>query len=447
MVRKRRRVSRRRITRRKTRRRTGSKTMTVRIRGRGGYWTDKLRAGASAVYKGLQQHVPAGTWERLGTAGGGAMGGSTGAALGGLLGKGISSITGFGDYSVKGNSLTVPEGVMVPTFGDMARATRIRHREYVTDISNVAGSTAFQLLAFACNPGISTTFPWLSQIAENYQEYEVIGMCFEFVSTCSEYGGSSAPLGSVIMASDYNSVDANFSTKIAMENSQYCVSDKPSKDILHCIECDPSATFSPIKFVRDSSVPSGKDIRLYDHCNFQIAINGCPGTAGAVLGELWVTYDIALYKPILNFGQGTFIDHFQLPTTVSSSHYLAADTTTTSSPTYGTLGGTVKNSTYTFPGSLSSGTFLMQYTVKGASTALTNALTTTPTNASVTSVYEADGASVEEVTAGATATTQIITQCIKVTAANATWQITGGTLPGTITGGDLFVIQIPAGLN
>jgi hypothetical protein len=421
--------------------------MTIRIRGRGGYWTDKLRAGASAVYKGLQQHIPAGTWERLGTAGGGAMGGSTGAALGGLLGKGISSITGFGDYSVKGNSLTVPEGVMVPTFGDMARATRIRHREYVTDVTNAAGSTAFQLQAFACNPGISTTFPWLSQIAENYQEYEVVGMCFEFVSTCSEYGGSSAPLGSVIMATDYNSVDSNFTTKIAMENSQYCVSDKPSRDILHCIECDPSATFSPIKFVRDAGVPSGKDIRLYDHCNFQVAINGCPGTAGAVLGELWVTYDIALYKPILNFGSGTFMDHFQLPTTVSTSHYLGADTTTTYQPTFGTIGGTVKNSTYTFPSSVSSGIFWIKYCVQGSATTLTNGVILTGTNATTKAIFFNDSSAAwAQNGGGISSATADTNYCISVTGANASFVLSNATLPTSITGGDLFVIQLPGGI-
>lgn len=271
------------------------------ITGRGGYYTDKLRSAASAGYRALQRGVPTGTFSRLGTAMGGAAFGAPGALLGGLAGSGIAKLAGFGDYTVNANSLlTLDEGMQVPSFGDLNHAIVISHREYIGDISIPATPANFTLSSYPINPGLSQTFPWLSTIAPSFDQYEILGMIFEFKSTSSDFGTTtSLAMGTVILATDYDSSDSNYGSKIEMENAQYSTSCKPSISCIHAIECDPNLNFSPVKYVRTGGVPSSKDIRLYDQGNFQLATVGLPTGSSGVIGELWVSYQIKFMKPQL----------------------------------------------------------------------------------------------------------------------------------------------------
>jgi len=43
--------------------------------------------------------------------------------------------------------------------------------------------------------------------------------------------------GVVIMAANYNADAKNYTTKQEMENSEYAVSVKPTRDLIHGIEC------------------------------------------------------------------------------------------------------------------------------------------------------------------------------------------------------------------
>lgn len=281
----------------------GRKTGPIIIDGSGGYWTDKLMSGASAAYRALQRGVPQGTFARLGQAAGGAMFGGSGATLGHMAGSGVANVLGFGDYAIRRNELLqIDEGLQVPTFQDLNQGVIICHREYIGDITQ---STAFTLSSYPINPGQAKTFPWLSTIAPCFDQYEILGMLFQFRSTASDFGTTSnMAMGTVIMATEYDTVDSNYASKLEMENAQYSLSGKPSQDMLHAIECDPSLTGpSGLKYVRTGGVPSGKDIRLYDHGNFQLATTGMPASTG-IVGELWVTYKIAFYKPQLPLSTG-----------------------------------------------------------------------------------------------------------------------------------------------
>jgi len=278
----------------------GNRMGPIVIQGQGGYFTDKLAQGASAAYKALSRGLPKGTFERIGRAAGGAMFGGSGAALGGMAGRGIASLSGMGDYTIRKNSLLqLDEGMQVASFGDMNHGVIIMHREYIGDITQTQN---FTLTSFPINPGLAGTFPWLSNIAPNFDQYQILGMIFHFRSTASDFGTTTnMAMGSIILATDYDSADNLYGSKIEMENAQYSTSGKPSVDVMHAIECDPDITFAPIKYVRSGGVPAGKDSRLYDQGNFQIATTGMPANSGAI-GELWVTYKIAFFKPALNMG-------------------------------------------------------------------------------------------------------------------------------------------------
>ena len=56
----------------------------------------------------------------------------------------------------------------------------VKHREFLGVINS---SSAFTTQVFELNPGLSRLCPWGSSIANNFQQYKVNAMAFEFVST------------------------------------------------------------------------------------------------------------------------------------------------------------------------------------------------------------------------------------------------------------------------
>jgi len=229
------------------------------------------------------------------------------------LGQAISKISGHGDYNTSEfpveNNLLVNKSE-VPQFSGSKTSNIVCHREYISDITTSASPNTFSLSSLSINPGQNGTFPWLATIAQCYEEYRIHGMVFEFKSTSSDaLNSTNTALGEVILATNYNASSTNFSNKLAMENSEFAQSAKPSLSQAHAVECKPQQNPLGIYYVRTGSLPSGQDIRFYDMGNFQIATNGFQGTSVNV-GELWCTYMIEFLKPILPLTAGGNMSSF-----------------------------------------------------------------------------------------------------------------------------------------
>lgn len=216
--------------------------------------------------------------------------------VGRWLGSGIGAIFGSGDYTMVGqtpqyNVLT--NGAQVPQFKTGNKTNVICHREYLGDIN---GSTVFTNHRYRLNPGDPKTFPWLSTIAAQYQQYRFHGIIFEFRPLITDFVTSGAP-GVVVFATNYNADAPKYTSKIQMENSEYAVSVKPTTGLIHGVECAPGET--PVKqlYVRTGKVPEGQDLRLYDLGQTQFATQQNPNQ---ILGELWVSYCVEFFKPQLN---------------------------------------------------------------------------------------------------------------------------------------------------
>lgn len=202
--------------------------------------------------------------------------------------------SGHGNYSVSNNTILSPNS-QIPQFSNLGQSVRCAHREFIQDINS---STAFALQSFSINPGLSGTFPWLSAIANQFEQYKIHGLMFEFRTTSSDaLNSTNTALGTMILATEYNVLLPSFTNKQQMENTIFSTSGKPSTTLLHPIECDPSQTPNQPAYIRSGATLIG-DNRLYDLGNFQIASVG--SQASSVVGELWITYDITFYKPILN---------------------------------------------------------------------------------------------------------------------------------------------------
>ncbi|QMW68668.1 capsid protein [Crucivirus-124] len=261
----------------------------------------------------------------IGSSLGGNVGGPMGSIIGGAVGQGAQSlvkrITGFGDYKVSKNALVYNVDAIPEFSNDNERCTMICHREFISDIIS---SVSFNANTFRINPSIVTTFPWLASVARNWEQYVVQGMVFEFKTTsATAIGSTNTGLGTVIMATQYNSLAPEFSSKQQMENYEFSQSTIPSASILHPIECDPTQTqCGGIFNTYDPDYDVG-DRRLYDIGRFTLATVGMQ-EANSVIGELWVTYKICLLKPRLTSISDVY-DFFTLDTGQMSPTYPIGD--------------------------------------------------------------------------------------------------------------------------
>lgn len=235
--------------------------------------------------------------------GGALVGGYLGGPAGAIVGRGVGAIgrdliKGFGDYNISKNVLLSGQ---TPHFGTSARpggGTLINYREYIGDVISSSTANTFKIESFQMRPSELGTFPWLSQCAQNYQEWVPHGIIVEFKSNSGDALNSvNTALGSVILSSNYNSALANYASRAECENSEYANSIKPSENCMHPIECARSASVISNLYTKDAD--SSSDIRLSSLCRFQVASDGCQGTS-VNLGSLYINYSIELLKPILS---------------------------------------------------------------------------------------------------------------------------------------------------
>lgn len=236
----------------------------------------------------------------------------------GDAGSWLARAFGFGRYDVRRNSLYRPRpgtrggpgGAQVedmpyvaspPQFGSTKKGSDIvfAHREYIGDVKS---SINFTATTYPINPGNNVMFPWMSRVAGLFEEYEMLGCLFEYRSTsATAVGTTSSGMGVVVMATDYDCYDQNFTTKRQMEAAEFSSAAVPYETFLHPIECDRSRNVLAQEYVvpgitKYSDAPG--DARLSVLGNFTIATEG-QQIDGTTIGELWVTYHIKLSRPVL----------------------------------------------------------------------------------------------------------------------------------------------------
>jgi len=270
------------------------------IRGSGVYNLDSMKKAMKPLIK-----------QAL-TQGGAMLGASTnlpgGKVFGSALGAKVSRLIGSGDYSsnVAVNDLVVPYKISASSSFALGTddIVRVRRREFLGDIlsSSVAGQ--FVNYTYPINAGLRNTFPFLSQIAGNFEEYCFDGLVFEFISSASPYIAGSA-LGTAIMAMEYNSASPSFNSKFSMENSAHAISERLDRNLVYGVECKQGSNAQNCYYTR--STTSTLPLTTTDLGKFQMAV--APSTSvptGTVLGELWVTYDVALKRPIISTVSGLY---------------------------------------------------------------------------------------------------------------------------------------------
>lgn len=248
-----------------------------------------------------------------------------GAKIGGFLGNaaetGIRTIFGMGEYTESlGNELGVPaesissnespdvNSLVRPVSTDVVRhmhtrtegCIRITRREFVQPILIQDDATIFELQVEPSKPG---SFPWLSGIAESWQQYQVLGLAYEYVPTSgAAVGNNSGALGQVVMAFRYDVTEApqaypNNSLQ-GMLNQSGAVSCSPASPATCFMECDPEKTNQFTRFIRrPASAVNNYSEQNFNAAKLMVLTQGAQNATDKQAGQLWCTYDILLFHP------------------------------------------------------------------------------------------------------------------------------------------------------
>jgi hypothetical protein len=222
---------------------------------------------------------------------------------------------------------------------------RIVHREYIADmLAEASTPSAFTAAGFPINPGMSNTFPWLSQIAPRFEKYRFNKLKFDY-----ETEASTALGGSVMLAIDYDASDPAPATKVQLMSYKNAVRSapyQPSSNVSAKLDLGQQKAY----FVRSGANPAGTDIKMYDVGNLFACSQGI-STGSAVLGELYVEYDVHLMTPQLTSPDDNTID---------SSKLTSGNSTSAAQPfgSSGTIVNSLSNPMFSFNYGTSTLTFL-----------------------------------------------------------------------------------------
>jgi hypothetical protein len=304
-----------------------------------------LRYSGPGDYKKYLRYIPRG----LGAIGGGIMGWEGGpsgiwggATKGWGAGAGLSKAIGWGDYSVnqivQGNGPSNPSQSVhhiSTTASDLSGDIVYSNSEFIKNIYVTKDSTSlspFNNESFALNPGMGTSFPFLSQIANNFELYEFQGLMFQYKPNSGTFGNSNSnSLGKVILVTNYDPEAPDFVSAVQAENYDYANSCVPAGGMIHGVECKPSQRSTLQMYTRSGEVSRSKVFT--DLGKLQLITQGVPFGSGAstgdeaLIGELWVTYTVKFSRAKLNQYLGEQIAHARYDLTVPAGDLGAAAVT------------------------------------------------------------------------------------------------------------------------
>lgn len=359
---------------------------------------------------------------------------NAGGSVGTNLGAALSKWLGSGDYTVSTNSIVqkaqTPMG-SIPSMHNDSQSIVVRHKEY---LGPVLGSTGFKVQSvYSINPGVAQTFPWLSQVASRFQEYRIKGAVFHYVPTSgTSVSGTNPALGSVMIQTSYRANDSQPTSKIEMMNEYWACEGAPSETFCHPLECNPKENPFNVQYVRNHDVPEGDSVLMYDIGKTFLATSGMPATGNPV-GDLWVTYEVELKKPVLYSNvalsaTSSFVRFAGVPTSLS----LYSGAVTESGNVDVTAGETAYVLDMKFP---NSGTYIVTTMVRATgSTSWTTTGTPTVTNA-VLSGIDVEGVLKIQAANFSSGQGFMVTYGITVTEPHKTVSVSLGTSSWSVTGG------------
>ena len=212
--------------------------------------------------------------------------------------RGSNDLINGGGMSGNGSAPIYHSSSAVDEMGDVI----ISNRELVQLVKTSSTEKGFNIQQFDLNP-IDSTFHHLRNQAKQYEQFEFVGLMFQYIPMTGEGGSNS--LGVVGMACSYDPGSSR--TFVSMEDLMRfkgATTCKPSVGMVYGVECDPSKRPIKTMFTRDEVT---RDKSFTDPATFYLATDGVSGTETTV-GQLWVTYSIKL-KNIKPYSEEAKVDY------------------------------------------------------------------------------------------------------------------------------------------
>jgi len=169
----------------------------------------------------------------------------------------------------------------------MGTKTPIRRTDFIMNITPT--STSFQQILFPIGCNSPVTFPWLSQVAQNYETWHLKKLSFEFIPEAGELT-TSGVLGEVAMVITYDPDDPPMTSLGQICNYYKEKSFKPS--VRRSVSYAKEHRFIPLptKFVNhDNNINAFND--------FGVMVLATAGTVQSLIGKLYVHYEVDLFVP------------------------------------------------------------------------------------------------------------------------------------------------------
>lgn len=152
-------------------------------------------------------------------------------------------------------------------------------------IATVPGSVSFATVATVpCNPGLSTSFPWLSGHGRLYENYIIRKLVYRY----KNFKGTSAP-GNIVLSFDPDPLDAAPDSGIAAMQSFRACDGAPWRIFQMSVP-----TSKKELFTRKTTI-AGSDLKTYDAGTLFVSAEGCADASDH--GYIEVDYHIDLIRP------------------------------------------------------------------------------------------------------------------------------------------------------
>lgn len=163
---------------------------------------------------------------------------------------------------------------------------RISKREF---IANIPATADFSVYKYEVNPGSTTTFPWLSGIAPNFEKYKFLRLEFNFQTSQSTF----VP-GTVILAPEFNVTDPLPTNKAQILEYAYARRSAVWENFSIRLKKEDVMNFKSYY----TRIPNQlvDDLKLYDPLYLIVGTDGLSEDLNFV-GEIWVDYEIEFSLP------------------------------------------------------------------------------------------------------------------------------------------------------
>jgi len=160
-------------------------------------------------------------------------------------------------------------------------------------LCEVHGSVSFDTDVFEINPGLVTTFPWLSSIAKDFESYTFRSLKFSYVPTCAK-----TVTGIITFGCDYDAADDAPGSMLEFATYEDSKTTAAHEDVVVNCSNHNLLKFVPQRLNRFGALASNLDIKTYDVANFFLARSGFVDSA--VSGFLFADYVVEFQTPQLN---------------------------------------------------------------------------------------------------------------------------------------------------